>query len=456
MSAPPYKRRENLLWSVPAPTLPPPQANPSLEGDNVLLKVLWPPSDRNNRFVQSLKADKQLHTHHGYINLSDVVGKRIRDIVKTHKGTEYRIFEPTLDEYVTLTPRVVTPIYPNDANLIVSLLDIHATPPTPLDDPNADPFEILEAGTGHGALTLHLARAIHAYNTPPPVASAPTSPTSETQSPEDTPDPLEDATYDGTTTDHTAEANPLETWKSSRRAILHTLDISNHHARHAKKVIRGFRRGLYAGNVDFHVGDVSDFIRQRFDAQKRATSGTSKSSNPVPEDADDCQTVNETVNGNPFLSHILLDLPNAEDHLPLVTEALRIDGALVVFNPSVTQIGEVVKAVANLGLPLSLEQVVEIKGVDTLRKWDVRVVRPRKSRKVEEVPAEEGKVEEKDGQGGGVVEAEKESAEAGSKDQEQAAQLEKDAWKMLCRPKSGHLSGVGGFVGVWRKLRITK
>jgi tRNA (adenine57-N1/adenine58-N1)-methyltransferase len=34
----------------------------------------------------------------------------VRDAVRSRKGNEYRIYEPTLAEYSSLSPRVVTPV----------------------------------------------------------------------------------------------------------------------------------------------------------------------------------------------------------------------------------------------------------------------------------------------------------------------------------------------------------
>ncbi|KAJ5987724.1 hypothetical protein N7481_002934 [Penicillium waksmanii] len=77
------------------------------------------------------------------------------DVTYQGTGPDVRPSLPTLDEYVALTPRHVTPIYPYDANLIVSLLDLHPNPPAA--GVNKPQIEILECGTGHGSLTLHLA-----------------------------------------------------------------------------------------------------------------------------------------------------------------------------------------------------------------------------------------------------------------------------------------------------------
>jgi tRNA A58 N-methylase Trm61 len=177
-----------------------------------------------------------------------------------------------LAEYVRLTPRLVTPIYPSDTNLIVSLLDIHVDTYSPTS--TSPPLEILEAGTGHGALTLHLSRAIHAAN--PPRLEKSTQLQSE--------DGLEDAVYLGESVADLDHGN-VESQKKSRRAIVHTLDISKKHSKHASKIVEGFRHGLYAANVDFHVGDVSDWI-----ASQKSSRNTE----------------------DPFLSYVFLDLPNGK------------------------------------------------------------------------------------------------------------------------------------------------
>jgi tRNA (adenine57-N1/adenine58-N1)-methyltransferase len=219
-------------------------------------------------------------------------------------------------------------IYPSDTNLIVSLLDIHVdTPSDPLR--TEPPLEILEAGTGHGALTLHLSRAIHAANPPQPRAS-----------PIVQDEDSEDVVYLGESMadlDHTASAS----WKDNRRAIVHTLDISSKHSKHAKKIVEGFRGGMYAGNIDFHVGDVSEWI-----AEQKANRMTEE----------------------PFLTHVFLDLPNADQHLTNVAPSLHVNGMLAVFNPSITQIADCVEAIREQKMPYLLDQVIEL-GAGTIREW---------------------------------------------------------------------------------------
>ena len=63
-------------------------------------------------FTKPLKATKNLATHWGNICHDALIGRRARDIVRFSTGREFRLHFPTLEEYVTLTPRLVTPVGP--------------------------------------------------------------------------------------------------------------------------------------------------------------------------------------------------------------------------------------------------------------------------------------------------------------------------------------------------------
>lgn len=217
-----------------------------------------------------------------------------------------------------------------------------------------------------------------------------------------------------------------ETWKKSRRAILHTLDISRKHSVHAKKIVQGWRHGMYAGNVDFHVGDVSAWI-----ASQKVLRKTEE----------------------PFLSHVFLDLPNADSHLANVAPALHNNGILAVFNPSITQIAECVDLVRTQQLPYLLDQVIEL-GVNNIREWDVRSVRPRASLKKassqdsSEVTETTEIPESSSDEAVEVVKGQE------ARDSELAENLAKteEKWAMVCRPKAGSTVVGGGFLAVWRRM----
>ncbi|EOA81435.1 hypothetical protein ACJQWK_11045 [Exserohilum turcicum] len=377
------------------------------QGDLVLLREK---KDTHDGRLVKLHADKATGTHRGVIQHADVIGRQPRQIVQSNKGATYRIHDPTLAEYVRLTPRLVTPLYPSDTNLIVSLLDIHVDRPA-AGLSTEPPFEILEAGTGHGALTLHLSRAIHAGN--PPVPRAPLHAATEHEP--------EDAVYGGESMADLQDSY-LESWKQNRRAIIHTLDISSKHSQHARKIVQGFRHGLYAGNVDFHVGDVSDWI-----AKQKASRKTEQ----------------------PFLNHVFLDLPNATAHLANVAPALHVNGLLAVFNPSITQIAQCVEAIREHKMPYLLEQVVEL-GAGTIREWDVRAVKPRAT--LQKPAAAQQSSASSDHEN-----SDSESDQA-ARDSELEAVLnkaEEENWAMVCRPKAGQQVVGGGFLGLWRRMEQT-
>ncbi|KAH7063417.1 S-adenosyl-L-methionine-dependent methyltransferase [Macrophomina phaseolina] len=407
------------------------------EGDVVLLRDKNRP--RNPGILTSpLKPGAVITKQDCQIPHDAIIGRAVRDTIPTRK-TEYRIQDPTLDEYVRMTPRIVTPIYPKDASFIVSLFDIHVSPAAP-SAPPSPPLEILEAGTGHGGLTLHLARAIHGAN--PPLSASLRVEHAST----DPDHSAEDVTYESTTTDYAVE-HTFEAWRRNRRAVVHTLDNKPRHTDHARKIVRRFRRGMYANDVDFHVDDVSSWIKARFEAQKKGETW---------RDAE------------PFLSYVFLDLPSAENHVEIVSKALHVDGALAVFNPSITQIADVVQRVKELKLPLALDNVIELKGSDTVREWDVRVSQLKAARRaanstslgvegIEEAVSIEEDVAQGSEKGASLAkQAVEEAQDLIRREREQDEGLESsedDDWKLICRPKTGLTMGVGGFVGLWRRTK---
>lgn len=80
----------------------------SIEGDVVLLKDKKIVSHEG--LLVKLQAAKETSTHRGILLHSDVIGKRSRQLVHSKRGHAYRVHEPTLAEYVCLTPRLVTPV----------------------------------------------------------------------------------------------------------------------------------------------------------------------------------------------------------------------------------------------------------------------------------------------------------------------------------------------------------
>ncbi|KAF3808360.1 hypothetical protein GCG54_00012998 [Colletotrichum gloeosporioides] len=370
--------------------------------------VLRQRGDREAKFHLSppLRRDGKIKLSYGArLDGSDVIGKTFTDAVKDTTGRDVRLQQVTLAQYVSNSPRIATPIYPQDASMIVSVLDLNV--PSPGEDPDFDdgpPVEIFEAGTGMGALTLHLARAIHGANPPVPLKlrealctaeyernTLPRKPATDDDAPEyaHSPHALQIADPE------LAEMHAKHV--ASRRAILHTLDINPTSSRMAHKLVRYFRRGLYLSDVDFHVSTIRSYLSTRL----------------------------AETDGEPFLAHVILDLPASQEHADVAVQALQPGGKMVVFYPSITQILEFEMWAKETGQPLVLDRVVELHTStsnsdsgfkDALggRNWEVKAVGIRKFERAGETgPASRGYV---------------------------------------CRPKVGTLVVGGGFLAVFSRI----
>ena len=232
-----------------------------------------------------------------------------------------------------------------------------------------------------------------------------------------------------------------DAWREQRRAIIHTVDVSPKFSQHAEKIVRGFRRGIYAGNVDFYVGHVENWITEQ--SELRATARSSRS--------------RFSLNGysavEPFLSYAILDMPSAQLRIPHVAPILKRDGILAVFMPSVTQIGECVDLIRRQRLPFHLDKVVELgSGISSGRLWDVRFA-VKKSRAdpsswEEDASAPSSGPEDAAPEAGGESLEPKKVTENSSP----AEKIQKEPDSVLvCRPKVGTRIVGGGFVGIWRR-----
>src|ERR1700682_5291351 len=116
---------------------------PLAEGELILLvdKVGRRPRVR-------LKAGARHSLHSGVIDLDVLIGRSEGVIVTTQLGARLLAVRPTFAEQVTGRVRQAQPIYPKDLGAILIAADIH---------PGA---KVLEAGTGTGALTIAVLRAV--------------------------------------------------------------------------------------------------------------------------------------------------------------------------------------------------------------------------------------------------------------------------------------------------------
>lgn len=316
--------------------------------------------------------------------------------------------------------------------MIASLLDIHVN--TPAAGEIQPTMEILESGTGHGSLTLHLARAIHAANTTPPPrpsrsqinylegrvirpSEKDTEPTGEKPA-EPVADPAQEE---------------WDAWRAQRNAVIHTVDVSPKFSALAQKNIRGFRRGIYAGNTDFYVGPVENWIAQQKQLRKKTGLASLTGGNPV----------------DPFLSHVILDMPSSNLRIPHVTPMLKRDGLLVVFMPSITQIGECLQLIRDQRLPLVQEKVIELgSGISGGRTWDVRFA----TKKSGADPA--SWATPSDAEISTPAEADEQSSASDTTSEVSTTEEPPKEGEsvLVCRPKVGLRIQGGGFVAVWRRI----
>ena len=214
-----------------------------------------------------------------------------------------------------------------------------------------------------------------------------------------------------------------------RQAIIHTVDVSPKHSRHAERTVKGFRQGIYANNIVFHVGDVSQWIDEQ--VYNRGLGPDQKE----------------------FLSHIVLDMPSSFQRVEKAASVLCTNGKLIAFNPSITQIISVVKKIKQINLPLVLDSVLELEPQSGGREWDVRTVIPRAQRGMAQDSGMEDDASrnaEKIADDGSVADL----AERNTSDEDNPPIHDQiQEMDMVCRPKGGHRVAGGGFLGIWRKMK---
>lgn len=88
-----------------------------------------------------------LNTSTGQLNHEDIIGRDPGTRFRTTRGVKVIVRRPSLEEYTLLMPRAATPSYCNGIYAALCGLDVGAG------------SRVVEAGTGSGAMTLHLSRA---------------------------------------------------------------------------------------------------------------------------------------------------------------------------------------------------------------------------------------------------------------------------------------------------------
>jgi tRNA (adenine57-N1/adenine58-N1)-methyltransferase len=116
---------------------------PFASGDHVLLI-----DQRDRTYLFVLSAGSTYHTHSGTLAHDEMIGGPEGARVTTSKGMVLTAFRPRFADFVLKMPRGAQVVYPKDLGPITVFADIF---------PGA---RVLEAGTGSGALTAALCRAV--------------------------------------------------------------------------------------------------------------------------------------------------------------------------------------------------------------------------------------------------------------------------------------------------------
>ena len=103
---------------------------------------------RDRRYMITLQTGGQFHFHQGVVEHNDLIGSPAGITVTSSGSARLLAFRPAFADYVLKMQRGAQVVYPKDLGLILIYADIF---------PGA---AVIEAGTGSGALTLALARAV--------------------------------------------------------------------------------------------------------------------------------------------------------------------------------------------------------------------------------------------------------------------------------------------------------
>ena len=109
--------------------------------------VLFYLSPRKKWLIQ-VSPGKQVHTHAGYIEVEDVIGKEYGQSVMTNTKQEIYLLYPRLNDYIFKSKRATQILYPKDMAIIASWTDL------------SHGKKVIEAGTGSGSLSCFIANLI--------------------------------------------------------------------------------------------------------------------------------------------------------------------------------------------------------------------------------------------------------------------------------------------------------
>ena len=117
--------------------------------------VLFVTKDRKT-FIRVLQPGGEFQSHHGVIAYDDLIGLPYGSRLKTHLGQAVWLLQPNMDDVIRHLRRESQIIFPKDLGYILLKLGIQPG------------VQVIEAGTGSGALTVTLAAMVgdegHVYS----------------------------------------------------------------------------------------------------------------------------------------------------------------------------------------------------------------------------------------------------------------------------------------------------
>ena len=348
-------------------------------GDYAIITPLKKTVSKKQWLSRPLKdlPNANVNLNFGKIPHTELIGAsplgKVHTIETKKKLAKYTCSLPSLEQWITLSARKAQPIYSFDAQAIVALTDLHIGYPEPPAEEGGKitPLQFLEAGTGHGSLTLAISKVLHPANALAYYAKDP----------------------------------------NLRGAVLHTIDCNGSHSITGKRTVKGFRRGMYLDNIEFHVSDSpSQWVSSPEGQDWLETELVSKKKQTLEYDPDEPDA---------FLSGVFLDMPNYHGEMVKLAPHIKSGGFIIVFCPSITQIIDAIDAIA--------EENVRLSQLD-----------PPTSLHLEH----ERTVQLLDGAGGGLKEW----------DTRRTLIRATGKFGYSVRPKVGVRSVAGGFVAIWRKM----
>ena len=113
------------------------------EGDDVLLYL-----DEKRTYLVRVEDGKQFHTHKGFVELGELIGRPYGSPVVSSLGVRFHALAPLVRDRILKTDRRTQVLYPKDIGYLLLQIGVGAG------------SRIVEAGTGSGALTCALADAV--------------------------------------------------------------------------------------------------------------------------------------------------------------------------------------------------------------------------------------------------------------------------------------------------------